>query len=272
MAVERFEEQDSQFDYYEIVSSSNRAASKYCDSYLLGMNAIVVCIDPQSDDLIRELKELDSKLLSVPGSTPVIVVERTISQEPAQDSNREKLSAFYDEHKVQRKFTLSGLDASVEAVQEDLKTVCKEATRPPATRAQKTQAVHQAQQLPRSFRQQYLALWQESQSLKQNMTALLDDYARGDNGWCLFFSGHFNRNRHATREVNTIALNLKSGSMGIEQAFEALSAIPVKEGGALHSRLIFLKGKLLEADELHYDSAVKSFYTHQVHRYLPVRP
>ncbi len=118
--------------------------------------------------------------------------------------------------------------------------------------------------MPTHHRSAYDKLWKEKLSSKDNMIALLDDYAKGDSGFKLFFTAHANRNRKATKTVNRIVKQLKAGRRapwavvleggicpyGITEAYRDLCKITVKEGGSLHSRLIFLKAKLLEGGKL----------------------
>ena len=125
--------------------------------------------------------------------------------------------------------------------------------------------------IPPHHKRAYDKLWKENRSAKDNMIALLDDYAKGNSGFKLFFTAHANRNRNrkATKAVNQIVTKLKKGSVsdgecgyldyGIQEAYRDLCKITVKEGGSLHSRLTFLKAELLESEQLRENLQERSF-------------
>lgn len=99
----------------------------------------------------------------------------------------------------------------------------------------------------------YAHLWQTPSSgedtsmLKNNLIRILDDYAKGDKGWALFFSGHWNRNRQTTKAVHDIVESLRQNhddANAINDALGALTNLTMKTNGSLHRRWLCIAAQI----------------------------
>ncbi len=136
----------------------------------------------------------------------------------------------------------------------------------------KEEAENEFKSLPAAFKKSYDKLWGKPDIIEAKFISVLNDYAKGDSTLTLFFTCHLNRNRQATKAVNDIVKNMLKEQATLSEAFEALSKIPMKKNGSLHSRFIYIKQKLIEGDLLDSKHINLSPCFISTNRYFKPRP